>query len=287
MQIPYWALGWHIGSSFYESLDSMELMKRSMVDAGLPFDSVLHGIDYQDHARMFTTHSCKYDCFRPTIYNCIANNLSDWVTNVQNQGFKYQVAMNPSISTSRFTDQFGNDDGYDYYKNAETGTFIIENHRQYNEEEKVDFLGKLFTVKPDNQCSHNVTDPENKDDVVFVDFLSAKGRVFWKDSIAQFQKELKFDGIFLTESEPVNFGEKTCDPEGEFNFPYLPKLQNDDGDLFKNGICPEAGHNLYAAPQLVSHHYAWHNEFSMFSIIETARAIYSGINNILIRMKQR
>ena len=274
MQIPYWALGWHIGSSFYESLDSMELMKRSMEDAGLPFDSVLHGIDYQDHARMFTTHSCKYDCVRPTIYNCIANNISDWVSGIQNQGYKYQIAMNPSISTSNWSSI----DNYDIYQNTEPGTFIKTYHRQYDPQDKIDFVGKLFTIQPDSKCTHNATDPEIKDNVAFVDFISGRGRQFWKNQIKDFQQKLNFDGVFLTESEPVNFGEKNCDELGEFNFPYLPKLLV-DGDLFADGICPEAGHDLFAAAQFISHHYAWHNEFTMFGVIETARAMYESDNH--------
>ena len=220
----------------------------------------------------WTINKCHYDC---PGNECKAKNLTDFVDQIQDVGYKYQIPVNPSLPYEV--------DSYipfiDYMKDS-----FINQRISRDNDDTVIYTGKSWSVDPElideekdpyYGCNADPLEPDFKSKVAYLDLLGEKGQSDYAFLLQKFREMINYSGVINTFTEPTNLQslptyDKALCNEDLVGLPYIPRLFN--GKLSANTICMDAKHNIKEP----NYHYHSHNDMVIATSLVTYQALTEG-----------
>ncbi|XP_071798039.1 sucrase-isomaltase, intestinal-like isoform X1 [Asterias amurensis] len=199
---PYWALGLHLGMESFQNADALEKFVDDNIKAGVPFDVVFSGMDYQNYYLTFTHNEEKV--------------RKAFIEDLHSKYMKYAIHLTPALSSHQPRAKF---DYFPFYYAEKHGILV----------NRSDKLTPAFGVSWHGETA-------------YMDFTHEFAKVHWAAFAQALHDQLPFDGIIMTENEPANFvngARSGCDLESKWNNPpYNAKLKT--SMLFRETLCMDS-----------------------------------------------
>ncbi|XP_052256801.1 sucrase-isomaltase, intestinal-like isoform X2 [Dreissena polymorpha] len=173
--VPYWALGFQLSRWGYNSLDNLKVAVERTQAAGIPHDIQYADIDHMDERKDFTYDAATFA------------GLPEYIQELQAGGMHFIIILDPALVS--------NVTGYLPYETGVTRDVFIKwppgkgpaDSRPNGTSDIM--LGYLW--------------PKGK--TAFPDFLLNETQDWWADTIEEWHKTIKFDGLWIDMNEPSNF----------------------------------------------------------------------------------
>ncbi|XP_037528192.1 maltase-glucoamylase [Rhipicephalus sanguineus] len=177
---PYWALGFQLSRYGYGSLDKLKKVLERNQRAGFPVDVQHLDIDYMQNSTTFTVDPVRYA------------GLSDFMAEQRaKNGLRFVINLTPALpSTLPNYKPFVRGRHFNVFVEYPSMTPLELRSVPPVERKPRDIMfGILWPCSP----------------VAYVDFFKNSTVLWWKQELAEMQKRLPFDGIWLDMNEPAEF----------------------------------------------------------------------------------
>ncbi|XP_016017508.2 sucrase-isomaltase, intestinal isoform X1 [Rousettus aegyptiacus] len=237
----YWALGFQICRYGYRNTSQVEQVYNEMVAAQIPYDVQYTDIDYMERQLDFTIGERFED-------------LPQFVDKIRSEGMRYIIILDPAISGNE-TEPYPA-----FERGIEKDVFV-----KWPNTDDICW-GKVWPDLPNVTIDESLTEDEavnaSRAHVAFPDFFRNATAEWWETEIIDFyNKQMKFDGLWIDMNEPSSFVNGYVNNQcrnSELNFPpYAPELTKRDRGLHFRTMCMETEQILSDGSKVL--HYDVHN----------------------------
>lgn len=238
---PYWAMGFQLCRYGYRNTSEIQQLYDEMVVAQIPYDVQYTDIDYMERQLDFTID----DEFQE---------LPQFVDRIRNDGMRYIIILDPAISGNETKPYPA------FERGVEDDVFV-----KWPNTSDICWA-KVWPDLPNITTDESLTEDEavnaSRAHVAFPDFFRNSTAQWWAREIIDFyNKQMKFDGLWIDMNEPSSFVNGTTTNQcrnNKLNFPpYFPELTKRREGLHFRTMCMETEQILSDGSSVL--HYDVHN----------------------------